>query len=140
MTAFQPGRRTLLGATAALATTPLLAPPALAQGAWPDRPIRIMVGFSAGGPTDTVARLTAQGFAELLGQPCPVENRTGAAGNIATEAAARLHLSVRAVTYRLARVAALTGHDPADPADRFTLQTAVAVARLLGWPQEPLPE
>ena len=61
-----------------------------------------------------------------------------AAGCVATEAAARLHLSVRAVTYRLARVADLTGHDPADPADRFTLQTAVAVARLLGWPAVPL--
>ena len=57
-----------------------------------------------------------------------------ATGCVATEAAARMHLSVRAVTYRLARVADLTGHDPADPADRFTLQTAVAVARLLGWP------
>ena len=62
------------------------------------------------------------------------------AGCVSTEAAARLHLSVRAVTYRLARVATLTGLDPADPADRFTLQTAVAVARLLGWPTEPLPD
>ena len=57
-----------------------------------------------------------------------------ATGCVTTDAAARLHLSVRAVTYRLARVADLTGHDPADPVDRFTLQTAVAVARLLGWP------
>ncbi len=62
-----------------------------------------------------------------------------AAGCVATETATRLHLSVRAVTYRLARVADLTGLDPSDPADRFTLQTAVAVARLLGWPGEPLP-
>ena len=63
-----------------------------------------------------------------------------ATGCVATETAARLHLSVRAVTYRLARVADLTGHDPADPADRFTLQTAAAVARLLGWPGVPLAE
>lgn len=61
-----------------------------------------------------------------------------ATGCVATATATRLHLSVRAVTYRLARVADLTGHDPTDPADRFTLQTAVAVARLLGWPDEPL--
>lgn len=63
-----------------------------------------------------------------------------ATGCVATETAARMHLSVRAVTYRLARVAELTGHDPADPAARFTLQTAVAVARLLGWPEVSLPE
>lgn len=52
-----------------------------------------------------------------------------------TSATARdLHLSVRAVTYRLARVAALTGMDPAAPESRFTLHTAVVGARMLGWP------
>jgi sugar diacid utilization regulator len=55
-------------------------------------------------------------------------------GCVATAAAARLHLSVRAVTYRLARVKSLTGFDPVDPGDRFTLQVAVLGARLLGWP------
>jgi sugar diacid utilization regulator len=55
-------------------------------------------------------------------------------GCVATAAAATLHLSVRAVTYRLARVKSLTGFDPLDPADRFTLQVAVLGARLLGWP------
>jgi sugar diacid utilization regulator len=48
--------------------------------------------------------------------------------------ARRLHLSVRAVTYRLARVRELTGHDPDDPEDRFALQAAVLGARLIGWP------
>lgn len=57
-----------------------------------------------------------------------------AAGDVATEAARRLHLSVRAVTYRLDRVKKITGHDPADPTDRFTLYAAVLGARLLGWP------
>jgi DNA-binding PucR family transcriptional regulator len=57
-----------------------------------------------------------------------------AAGEVATEAARRLHLSVRAVTYRLDRVKEITGHDPADPTERFTLYTAVLGARLLGWP------
>jgi sugar diacid utilization regulator len=57
-----------------------------------------------------------------------------AAGEVATEAARRLHLSVRAVTYRLDRVKEITGHDLADPTDRFTLYTAVLGARLLGWP------
>jgi sugar diacid utilization regulator len=57
-----------------------------------------------------------------------------AVGEVATDAARRLHLSVRAVTYRLDRVKEITGHDPADPTDRFTLYTAVLGARLLGWP------
>jgi len=54
-------------------------------------------------------------------------------GNSAATARA-VHLSVRAVTYRLARVRALTGHDPDDPIQRFTLHAAVIGARLLGWP------
>ena len=61
-----------------------------------------------------------------------------ATGCVATETAARLHLSVRAVTYRLARVAQLIGRDPADPVHRFPLQAAVTAAKLLDWPQTPL--
>ncbi len=60
-------------------------------------------------------------------------------GCVATTAAAKLHLSVRAVTYRLDRVKALSGFDPADPSHRFTLQAAVLGAKLLGWPDHPLP-
>ncbi len=61
-------------------------------------------------------------------------------GCVATVAAAELHLSVRAVTYRLARVRSLSGFDPADPAHRFTLHAAVLGAKLLGWPDRPLPD
>jgi sugar diacid utilization regulator len=57
------------------------------------------------------------------------------AGGNASLGARTLHLSVRALTYRLARIAELTGRDPVDPAQRFELQTAVTGARLLGWPQ-----
>jgi sugar diacid utilization regulator len=60
-------------------------------------------------------------------------------GCVATATASRLHLSVRAVTYRLERVKSLTGFDPLDPAHRFTLQTAALGAKLLGWPEVPLP-
>jgi sugar diacid utilization regulator len=62
-----------------------------------------------------------------------------ATGAVATESAKRLHVSVRTVTYRLARVKTLTGYDPSDPAHRFTLQAAVLGAKVLDWPQEPLP-
>ncbi|MEU5099152.1 helix-turn-helix domain-containing protein [Streptomyces sp. NPDC020996] len=58
------------------------------------------------------------------------------AGCVAAEAARRLNLSVRALTYRLARIHKLTGADPADPVHRYTLQTAVIGARLLGWPDD----
>jgi sugar diacid utilization regulator len=60
-------------------------------------------------------------------------------GGVATEAAARLHLSVRAVTYRLDRVRTLTGYDPTSAAHRFTVHAAVLGAKLLGWPERDLP-
>jgi len=59
-------------------------------------------------------------------------------GGVAAAAARDLHLSVRAVTYRLARVRDLTGRDPGRPADALTLQVAVIGARLLNWPATPL--
>nr|WP_180218238.1 helix-turn-helix domain-containing protein [Streptomyces albus] len=58
-------------------------------------------------------------------------------GCVAAEAARRLSLSVRAFTYRLARIEQLTGADATDPAHRYMLQTAVIGARLLGWPTTP---
>ncbi|MFH8798222.1 PucR family transcriptional regulator [Streptomyces sp. NPDC017936] len=57
-------------------------------------------------------------------------------GCVAAEAARRLRLSVRALTYRLERIHQLTGTNPADPVNRYTLQTAVIGARLLGWPDD----
>ena len=60
-------------------------------------------------------------------------------GGVATAAATELHLSVRAVTYRLDRVRALTGYDATDARHRFTLHAAVLGARLLGWPEHDLP-
>ncbi|OAH09887.1 PucR family transcriptional regulator [Streptomyces jeddahensis] len=59
-------------------------------------------------------------------------------GCVAAEAARRLSLSVRALTYRLERIHTLTGTDPTDPRHRYTLQTAVIGARLLDWPTRPL--
>ncbi|RYJ00433.1 MAG: tripartite tricarboxylate transporter substrate binding protein, partial [Acetobacteraceae bacterium] len=81
-------RRSLLPALAAL---PLAARShdARAQQWSPDRPIRLFVGFAAGGSTDTTARIVAQAITPALGQSVLVENRTGAGGNIASEAAAR---------------------------------------------------
>ena len=74
-------RRTLLAATLA---TPVLARGAKAQGWAPERPIRVIVPFGAGGPTDIVARLLAEPVGVALGQPLVIENRAGAGGNLGT--------------------------------------------------------
>src|SRR5690348_10313941 len=69
---------------------PSFIPRAAAEPTWaPDRPIRILVGFAAGGSTDTTARLVAQALGAALNQSVVVENRVGAGGNIASEYVAR---------------------------------------------------
>jgi len=61
----------------------------LAHDSYPSKPIRLMVSFAAGDPTDTVARITAAKMTELLGQTIVVENRTGAGGNIGADVVAK---------------------------------------------------
>lgn len=61
-----------------------------------------------------------------------------AAGYVNAEAARRLRISVRTLSYRLERIKFLTGYDPADGLQRFTLETAALGARVLGWPDKPL--
>jgi tripartite-type tricarboxylate transporter receptor subunit TctC len=67
--------------------------PAVSRGLWaqayPTRPVRLIVGYPAGGVADVVARLISQWLSERLGQPFVVENRPGAGTNIAAEAAVR---------------------------------------------------
>jgi len=58
---------------------------------------------------------------------------------VTTDAARSLHLSVRAVTYRLHRIRMITGYDVDKPDDRLVLQVATAGARLLKWPNQELP-
>jgi tripartite-type tricarboxylate transporter receptor subunit TctC len=57
--------------------------------AYPSRPVRLIVGFPAGGAQDIVARLMGQWLSERLGQPIIIENRPGAGGNIGAEAVVR---------------------------------------------------
>lgn len=78
-------RRHVLAAGGGVAAGLALPSMGLAQsGAWPQRPIKLIVGFAAGGLTDALPRLLATPMQERLGQPVLVENKVGAAGNIAT--------------------------------------------------------
>src|SRR5215216_8207787 len=81
-------RRQLLHLTAGAAALPGVSRIARAQ-AYPARPVRIIVGFPAGGTSDIVARVLGQWLSERLGQQFVIENRTGAGSNIAAEAVAR---------------------------------------------------
>jgi tripartite-type tricarboxylate transporter receptor subunit TctC len=79
-------RRQFLHLAAGAAALPALSRFARAQ-AYPSRPVRIVVGFAPGGGTDVLARIIGQWLSERLGRQFIVENRTGAGGNLATEAA-----------------------------------------------------
>jgi tripartite-type tricarboxylate transporter receptor subunit TctC len=79
-------RRVLLAAPALLLARPVLAQ---GPGAWPARPISMLVPFVAGGPSDIVARAASHSMAQAIGQPVVVENRPGANGEVAARVAAR---------------------------------------------------
>jgi tripartite-type tricarboxylate transporter receptor subunit TctC len=79
-------RRTFLQLAAGTATLPAASRIAWAQAAYPSRPVRWVVGYTPGGGNDIIARLMAQWLQARLGQPFVIENRPGAASNIATEA------------------------------------------------------
>jgi len=81
MRAVRPITVLLLGLTCGAVFTP-----AFAQDKFPNRPIRFVVGFSAGGPNDIVARIMCDWLTPHLGQPCLVENRVGSGGMLATQA------------------------------------------------------
>jgi tripartite-type tricarboxylate transporter receptor subunit TctC len=87
-TAMKLPRRKVLQLAAGAAVLPAVARVARAQ-AYPTRPVRIVVGFAAGGSTDIGARLIGQWLQERLGQPFVIENRPGAGTNIATETVVR---------------------------------------------------
>ena len=78
-------RREFLHLAAGIAALPTLSRTARAEG-YPTRPVRLVVGFAPGGGNDITARLVGQWLSDHLGQPIVIENRPGAATNVATEA------------------------------------------------------
>lgn len=80
---------TLTLRTRLMAALLALQPLAATAQDFPSKPIKFMVGYAAGGPTDVIARIVGQEVSATLGQPVVVENRAGANGNIGTEAVAR---------------------------------------------------
>jgi tripartite-type tricarboxylate transporter receptor subunit TctC len=80
-------RRSLLAAASLLPA--LVAPPVLAQGAYPDRPVRLILPFAAGGPTDTLGRVFAEALGKQMNARVLVENRTGAGSTIGADVVAK---------------------------------------------------
>ncbi|MEP6722010.1 MAG: tripartite tricarboxylate transporter substrate binding protein BugD [Variovorax sp.] len=82
-------KRNLRAGAWIVACAAALSTPAMAQGAWPDKPVTLVVPYSAGGPTDVVARMLAIPMGKSLGQTVIVENTVGAGGTIAATRVAR---------------------------------------------------
>ncbi len=106
------------------------AAPSLAQG-YPNRPVRVVVGFPAGGPTDAIARLMAQKLSENLGQQFFVENIGGAGGSTAAGQVARVTpdgYTIMAISTGFVVNPSLYAKVPYDPVKDFDAVTLVAVS------------
>ena len=118
-------RRLLLAASVAC----IVGAQAQAQ-TYPTRPIKLLIGFAAGGPLDTYTRVLAQDLSLALGQPVVVENRAGASGQIATDAVAQAEpdgytLLSTASTFIVNPI--LTGRNKPDPLKDFVAVSHTAV-------------
>jgi tripartite-type tricarboxylate transporter receptor subunit TctC len=83
------GRRAVLAGAVLVAISATIAIPAWAQSSYPQRPVRMVIPFAPGGASDFVGRIIQPKMSEILGQQVVIDNRTGAAGNIGVEVAAR---------------------------------------------------
>ena len=116
-------RRFMASTAAAAAAGSLAAPVAVAQPAWPSRPISIVILFAAGSGTDTMARLFAEKLSAQVGQPVTVDNKPGANGTIAGTFVARAapdgHTLMFTSNTSHAAAAALVKNVPYDPVKDF---------------------
>ena len=104
---------------------------AMAQGSYPERPVRIIVPFPAGGPADALARIVGERLAQSLGKPFVIENKAGAGGNIGMEQGARAapdgYTLTLAPVGNLTVAPALYAKLPYDPVKDFAPITVLAV-------------
>jgi len=101
-------RRRALALTLAAGAAAALPAAASAQAAWPDKPIRMVLPFPPGGPTDLVARVLAAKLAEQLGQQVIVDNKPGANGNIAGDLVAKAPADGYTLLYNTSSIALST--------------------------------
>src|SRR5437773_6141954 len=107
-----------------------IVPAATAQG-YPNRPVRVVVGFPAGGPTDVIARMVAQKLSDTLGQQFFVENIGGAGGNTAAGQVARATpdgYTIMAISTGFMVNPSLNAKVPYDPVKDFVPVTLVAAS------------
>src|SRR4029450_2007058 len=119
----------LLGILAAMVLLTGVAP-SMAQG-YPSRPVRVVVGFPAGGPTDVIARLAAQSLSDRLRQQFFIENIGGAGGNTAAGQVARVSAdgyTIMAISTGFLVNPNLYAKVPYDPVKDFSAVTLVAVS------------
>lgn len=136
-----PSRRRLLVAAATLAATAWCSS-ALAQPAWPSKPVKIMVGFPGGSTPDMAARALAEVLAKSLGQPVVVENKPGASGDIAADQVAKAsddHTLGVVINGNLTSAKLLKASLPYDPAKDFAFVSLLATAPLMLAAQPELP-
>ncbi|MXP62201.1 tripartite tricarboxylate transporter substrate binding protein [Roseomonas sp. M0104] len=127
-------RRHLLALGATLAAPALLPAAARAQANWPDQPIRLVVPFSAGGPTDIPARLIADELSKALPQRVIVENRTGAGTVVGADAVAKAPKDGHTFLYTTiaqAAIRAIYPNLPFDPVKDFTPVALTGVIPML---------
>ncbi|CAN7694267.1 tripartite tricarboxylate transporter substrate binding protein [Variovorax sp. LjRoot84] len=130
-------KRALLIAACAL---PLAA--AAQNGAWPTKPIRLIVGFPGGSTPDIAARTIAEPLAKALGQPVVVDNKPGASGNIAADQVAKAtddHTIGVVINGNLTSSKMLYSRLPYDPAKDFTYLSLLTTAPLVLVAQNSLP-
>lgn len=120
----------------AFAAAPLAValPAARAQAAWPDKPLRILVGFPPGSTPDLAARALSDGLAKALGQPVVVDNKPGASGNIAADLVAKStdqHTVGIVINGNLTVAKLLNPATPFDPATDFAPVSLLTTAPLV---------
>lgn len=125
-------RSLVLAATASMAAAFSIG--ALAQTAWPQKTVRLLVGFPAGSTPDVSARTLAEPLSKALGQPVVVENKPGAAGNLATDMVAKAnddHTLGVVINGNLTSAKMLYPQLPYDPAKDFAFLSLLTTAPLV---------